>query len=91
VLNDRIQYCGWQGACLVAITYSYFPIFAQFAFLKRIANFGLAGPHLKTVIGLGTGFGYLFATFRDSSPPQVRCRYPLRAAFAWQAFSLRCL
>jgi len=33
---------GWQGASLVAITYVYFLIFAQFAFLKRLAS--LAWP-----------------------------------------------
>jgi cytochrome c oxidase cbb3-type subunit 2 len=41
---------GWQGASLVAITYVYFLIFAQFAFLKRLAAFGVADTHLKSVM-----------------------------------------
>ena len=41
---------GWQGASLVAITYVYFLIFAQFAFLKRLASLGVADTHLKSVM-----------------------------------------
>ncbi len=41
---------GWQGACLVAITYVYFLIFGQFAFLKRLASLGVADAHLKAVM-----------------------------------------
>lgn len=37
---------GWQGVSLVAITYVYFLIFAQFAFLKRLASLGIVGSHL---------------------------------------------
>jgi len=35
---------------LVAATYVYFLIFAQFAFLRRLAALGLAGVHLKAVM-----------------------------------------
>lgn len=41
---------GWQGASLVAITYVYFLIFAQFAFLKRLGTLGLANEHLNAVM-----------------------------------------
>jgi cbb3-type cytochrome c oxidase subunit II len=41
---------GWQGASLVAITYVYFLIFAQFAFLKRLAGLGLAGEYLNPIM-----------------------------------------
>jgi len=41
---------GWQGISLVAITYVYFLIFAQFAFLHRLADLGIAGAHLKAVM-----------------------------------------
>jgi cytochrome c oxidase cbb3-type subunit 2 len=34
----------------VAITYVYFLIFAQFAFLNRLAALGIAGAHLKAVM-----------------------------------------
>jgi cytochrome c oxidase cbb3-type subunit 2 len=46
----RHSLVGWQGACLVAITYVYFLIFAQFAFLKRLATSGIAGRHLNSVM-----------------------------------------
>ncbi len=42
---------GWRGAVLVAVTYIDFLIFAQFAFLKRLDALGLAGTHLKAVMG----------------------------------------
>ena len=38
---------GWQGASLVAITYVYFLIFAQFAFLKRLATLGISWHSLE--------------------------------------------
>jgi cytochrome c oxidase cbb3-type subunit 2 len=41
---------GWRGICLVAITYVYFLIFAQFAFLQRLAELHIAGDHLKAVM-----------------------------------------
>jgi cbb3-type cytochrome oxidase cytochrome c subunit len=47
--DARLQ--GWHGAGLIAITYVYFLIFAQFAFLKRLAELGIADAHLKTVMG----------------------------------------
>lgn len=42
---------GWQGVVLVATTYIYFLIFAQFGFLKRLAEFGIAGDALKPIMG----------------------------------------
>ena len=33
---------GWRGVTLIAITYVYFLIFAQFAFLSRLAELGTA-------------------------------------------------
>jgi cytochrome c oxidase cbb3-type subunit 2 len=41
---------GWQGVVLVAITYVYFLIFAQFAFLKRLTSLGFGDAHLKAVM-----------------------------------------
>ena len=52
---------GWQGASLVAITYVYFLIFAQFAFLARLASLGVAGAHLKAVMGAMAFGGVLFS------------------------------
>jgi cytochrome c oxidase cbb3-type subunit 2 len=52
---------GWQGASLVAITYVYFLIFAQFAFLKRLASLGIAESHLTVVMGAMAIGGILFS------------------------------
>ena len=41
---------GWRGVTLIAITYVYFLIFAQFAFLSRLAELGTAGMSLKIVL-----------------------------------------
>ena len=52
---------GWQGAGLVAITYVYFLIFAQFAFLKRLAILGVADAHLKAVMAAMAAGGILLS------------------------------
>ncbi len=41
---------GWRGIILVAITYVYFLIFAQFAFIRRLSDLGIADAHLKLVM-----------------------------------------
>jgi cytochrome c oxidase cbb3-type subunit 2 len=51
MLQSDARLLGWRGASLIAITYVYFLIFAQFAFLKRLAELGIADAHLKTVMG----------------------------------------
>jgi cbb3-type cytochrome c oxidase subunit II len=50
MLRVDARWSGWRGVCLVAITYVYFLIFAQFAFLKRLATLGMADTHLKAVM-----------------------------------------
>jgi cytochrome c oxidase cbb3-type subunit 2 len=52
---------GWRGVCLVAITYVYFLIFAQFAFLHRLAALGIADAHLKAVMAAMAFAGILFS------------------------------
>ena len=42
---------GWQGVGLIALTYIYFLIFAQFGFLKRLAELGVAENQLKPIMG----------------------------------------
>jgi cbb3-type cytochrome oxidase cytochrome c subunit len=42
---------GWQGVVLVASTYVYFLIFAQFGFLKRLAVLGIAENSLPLIMG----------------------------------------
>ena len=50
---------GWRGMGFVTVTYIYFLIFAQFAFLKRLAEFGLVGNWLKLVMGAMAAGGIL--------------------------------
>ena len=49
--NKMNRFAGWQGVGLIAITYIYFLIFAQFGFLKRLAELGITGEHLKAIMG----------------------------------------
>src|SRR5437016_4198771 len=48
--HGRLRATGMQGAALVAITYVYFLIFAQFAFIRRLDALGISGEHLKSVM-----------------------------------------
>ena len=50
MLPSKLRQSGLQGASLIAITYVYFLIFAQFAFLKRLTSLGVADAHLKAVM-----------------------------------------
>ena len=52
---------GWRGVMLIATTYVYFLIFAQFAFLARLAELGVAGTGLKVVLGT-MAFGGILAS-----------------------------
>lgn len=52
---------GWRGVSLIAITYVYFLIFAQFAFLKRLAELDIAGDHLKAVMAAMAAGGILLS------------------------------
>jgi cytochrome c oxidase cbb3-type subunit 2 len=71
MLRGEKRRSGWQGACLVAIVYVYFLIFAQFAFLNRLAAWGVAGTHLKDVMAAMALGGILFSLLA----PRVR-RWP---------------
>jgi len=50
---------GWQGVVLVASTYIYFLIFAQFGFLMRLDAMGISGDSLKPVMGAMAAGGIL--------------------------------
>ncbi len=52
---------GWRGVALIAITYVYFLIFAQFAFLHRLAQLNIADAHLKAVMAAMALGGILFS------------------------------
>lgn len=52
---------GWRGVALVAVTYVYFLIFAQFAFLARLAELGIAAGSLKLIMAAMAAGGILFS------------------------------
>jgi cbb3-type cytochrome c oxidase subunit II len=52
---------GWRGIGLIAITYVYFLIFAQFAFLRRLAQLGISDLHLKAVLAAMACGGIVFS------------------------------
>ena len=76
-------FSGWRGVGLIAITYVYFLIFAQFAFLKRLAMLGIADTHLKAVMGAMALGGILLSLLTPRvtycRAPQVRVRMALAA------------
>lgn len=80
--HGRLRHSGWQGTCLVAITYVFFLIFAQFAFINRLGALGIAGGHLKAVMGAMAAGGILLSLLT----PRVKfCFSPslrLRLGFA---------
>ena len=57
----KLRTSGVQGTALVAITYVYFLIFAQFAFLHRLDALGITGNHLKSVMAAMAIGGILFS------------------------------
>ena len=71
----------WRGVGLIAITYVYFLIFAQFAFLKRLAELGIADTHLKAVMGAMAAGGVLLSLLAPrltiGNSPSVRLRVAL--------------
>ncbi|MDE3062607.1 MAG: cbb3-type cytochrome c oxidase subunit II [Acidobacteriota bacterium] len=76
-----------RGAALVAITYVYFLIFAQFAFLDRLAQLDIGGAALKGIMGSmalgGIALSLLTPRLRRWPSPQLR----LRAGFLLCAFA----
>jgi mono/diheme cytochrome c family protein len=66
---------GWRGVALIAITYTYFLIFAQFAFLQRLAQLNIADTHLKLVMAAMAFGGILFSLLT----PRLEALNPRRA------------
>src|ERR1035441_8501384 len=82
MLFGKVRNSGWRGVSLVAITYIYFLIFAQFAFLNRLAALGIAGEHLKPVMAAMAAAGILLSLL---APKTKLCPSPgdrLRIGFA---------
>jgi cbb3-type cytochrome oxidase cytochrome c subunit len=53
----------WRGVLLIAATYIYFLIFAQFGFLQRLNALGLSAAHLKAVMAAMAIGGILSSLF----------------------------
>jgi cytochrome c oxidase cbb3-type subunit 2 len=67
--ETKCSFAGWHGIGLIAITYIYFLIFAQFGFLKRLSGMGIAGDELKAVMG-AMAFGGIGASLL--APPLAK-------------------
>jgi cbb3-type cytochrome oxidase cytochrome c subunit len=67
---------------LIAITYVYFLIFAQFAFLNRLAELGIADTHLKLVMSAMAIGGILFSLLPGLTSIPITSPSRLRIAFA---------
>ena len=92
MLPAKMRNAGWQGACLVAVTYVYFLIFAQFAFLNRLGALGIGGAHLKTVMAAMAGGGILSSLLTSRMKlwpsPRLRLSIGLGASGAAAFFTL---
>jgi cytochrome c oxidase cbb3-type subunit 2 len=90
MLPNRSAIASWQGVALIATTYIYFLIFAQFAFLKRLAILGIYGTPLKAVMAAMAIGGILLSLLaprvKTLSSPNTRIRFGLVACGA-AAFS----
>jgi cytochrome c oxidase cbb3-type subunit 2 len=91
----RLTAIGIRGATLVAVTYVYFLIFAQFGFLARLGEWGIAGSSLKTVMVAMALGGILFSLLAAyvktslSAASRVRLGLGLCAASAFASSLLR--
>jgi len=79
--RSKTRDTAWRGVILVAITYVYFLIFAQFAFLSRLASLGIAGAHLKSVMAAmalgGIALSLLTPRMQLLESPALRMRMGL--------------
>ncbi len=73
---------GWQGAGLVAVTYVYFLIFAQFGFLKRLAVLGIDGREFEAVMAAMAGGGIAASLLASRLEGRAAPGRRLQGAFA---------
>jgi cytochrome c oxidase cbb3-type subunit 2 len=78
---------GWRGVALIAITYVYFLIFAQFAFLHRLAQLHIADAHLKAVMAAMALGGILFSLLTPRVETSTRLSLNSRRARSTRARS----
>jgi len=78
--NDELS--GWRGAALVAATYIYFLIFAQFAFLARLNDLGIAGNALTPVMAAMAAGGIALSLLTSRFTTRFSPATQLRVGFA---------
>jgi cbb3-type cytochrome c oxidase subunit II len=81
-MPDRRDNSGWRGVALVAVTYVYFLIFAQFAFLSRLAELHLAAASLNIIMAAMAAGGILLSLLAPRVPFVASPAHRLRIAFA---------
>jgi cytochrome c oxidase cbb3-type subunit 2 len=72
----------WRGIVLVAATYFYFLIFAQFGFLKRLDDLAVSNAHLKMVMGAMAFGGILTSLLTPRWLKRLAAGWRLRFSFA---------
>ena len=79
----RVPRCldGWRGAALVAVTYIYFLIFAQFGFLARLAEQGIEGTTLRVAMAAMAAGGILFSIVAAKLATHLKPAYALSIGF----------
>jgi cytochrome c oxidase cbb3-type subunit 2 len=81
----------WRGAALIACTYVYFLIFAEFGFLKSLDQGNIGGNSLRLVMGAMAAGGILaslFAARQGTETASRRLRLALLGCAAAAGFSL---
>lgn len=78
---------GWRGIALIAIVYVYFLIFAQFAFLNRLAGLGIEGNALKILMAAMAAGGILFSLLTPRISFVRNSALSLRIGLAVSAFA----
>ena len=81
----KLRNSGIQGVGLIAVTYTYFLIFAQFAFIHRLDELGIAGAHLKAVMAAMAVSGVLVSLLASRIRGFYSPRGRLQLAFAISA------
>jgi mono/diheme cytochrome c family protein len=79
-ITRRSHSSGWRGVALIAITYIYFLIFAQFGFLQRLAELGIADAHLKIVMAAMAVGGIALSLLAARPQPPTSARSLLQLA-----------
>jgi mono/diheme cytochrome c family protein len=83
---------GWQGIVFIAATYVYFLIFAQFGFLKRLAELGITQAALPAIMGAmavgGVGMSLVAPRSRLWNCPDCRLQTGLAGCALTAVWSL---